>query len=266
MAELTGRERLIVALDVDSVDRAARVVDELTNVGVFKIGWRLLMAGLRTRGLADLWERITGEDRAIFVDLKVPDIGNTVADVVRDLASDPHVRFLTLHENMQLRDIARAREARGPGRTPHLLMVPFVSSLDASDFPRIAPSEAAGGMTLNEWILQRAGAALEHGCDGVIASGDAIALCRTRWPRDAERHVLIVSPGIRPAGARADDHKRLTTPADAIAAGADYLVVGRPILNAPDRRRAAADIIQEMDDALGALGGDGAPAVRNAAR
>ena len=257
---MKGSERLIVALDVDSVERAARVVDELPDVGAFKIGWRLLMAGLRTRGLAELWERITGADRAIFVDLKVPDIGNTVADVVRDLAADPHVRFLTLHENMQLRDIERARDARGPGRTPNLLMVPFVSSLDASDFPRIAPVEAARGMTLDEWILRRAGAALEHGCDGLIASGDAIGLCRARWPKDAERRVLIVSPGIRPAGSGADDHKRLTTPSDAIAAGADYLVVGRPILNAPDRRRAADTIIQEMDDALARAGGGQKPA------
>ena len=250
MAEMTGQDRLIVALDVDSVERGAALVDQLRRVRMFKLGWRLLMAGLRTRGLAELWHSITGTGREIFVDLKVPDIGNTVADVVGDLARDPQVRFLTLHENMQARDIERARAARGESATPRLLMVPVVSSLSEADFPRIASAEAARGMTMDEWILARAGSALDRGCDGIIASGDAIALCRGRWPRGGERDVVIVSPGIRPAGSGADDHKRLTTPTDAIRAGADYLVVGRPILQAPDPAAAADAIIAEVDAAL----------------
>lgn len=250
MAEISGQERLIVALDVESVDRGAALVEQLARVRMFKLGWRLLMAGLRTRGLADLWHSITGTGREIFVDLKVPDIGNTVADVVGDLARDPRVRFLTLHENMQARDIERARAARGDSTTPQLLMVPFVSSLSAEDFPKVAPAAAARGMPMDEWILQRAGSALDRGCDGIIASGDAIGLCRGRWPRGGERNVVIVSPGIRPAGSGADDHRRLTTPTDAIRSGADYLVVGRPILNAPDPAAAADAIIAEVDGAL----------------
>ena len=249
---MTGRERLIVALDVGSVDDGLRIVDELADVRVFKVGWRLLMAGLRSGGLDRLWRQVTSGGRTVFVDLKVPDIGNTVASVVGDLADDPAVRFLTLHESLQGRDIAAAKAARGTRRTPYLLTVPFVSSLDASDFPAIAPAEAARGMTLEEWILGRAEAAIAHGCDGVIASGGAIALCRARWPRDATPRVRIVSPGIRPAGSGTDDHKRSTTPGAAIAAGADYLVVGRPVLNASDRARAADAIVQEIDDALGA--------------
>jgi orotidine-5'-phosphate decarboxylase len=248
---LTGADRLIVALDVPSVETARAIVDELTNVRAYKIGWRLLMAGLRARGLVELWEKIAGEGKRIFVDLKVPDIGNTVASVVGDLADDPAVRFLTLHESLQGRDIAAAKAARGTRRTPYLLTVPFVSSLGAADLAAVAPVEAARGMTLDEWILGRAEAAIAHGCDGVIASGDAIALCRARWPRDAAERVRIVSPGIRPAGSGTDDHKRSTTPGAAIAAGADYLVVGRPVLNAPDRAAAAAAIVREIDDALG---------------
>ncbi|MXZ72226.1 MAG: orotidine-5'-phosphate decarboxylase [Acidobacteria bacterium] len=250
MTQTAGQDRLIVALDVDSIERGAELADQLRRVRMFKLGWRLLMAGLRTRGLAELWQSITATGREIFVDLKVPDIGNTVADVVGDLARDPQVRFLTLHENMQARDIERARAARGESATPQLLMVPFVSSLSAEDFPKVAPAAVAQGMTMNEWILERAGSALDRGCDGIIASGDAIALCRNRWPRDGAREVVIVSPGIRPAGSGADDHKRLTTPTDAIRAGADYLVVGRPILHAPDPAAAADAIISEVDAVL----------------
>lgn len=245
---MTAGDRLIVALDVPNVETAHDVVDELSNdVHTFKIGWRLLMAGLRARGLVELWERIAGADKRIFVDLKVPDIGNTVADVVRDLREDPSIRFLTLHQNMQLRDIAMARDAKAGGG-PALLAVPYVSSLDAGDFSRIAPAEAARGVTLSEWIISRSREAVKHGCDGVIASGEAIRLCRKEWPR--ETGVVIVSPGIRPSGASRDDHKRSTTPGQAIRWGADYLVVGRPILKAADRAKAARAIIDEIEEAF----------------
>ena len=206
------------------------------------------MAGLRARGLVELWEKIAGDGKRIFVDLKVPDIGNTVADVVRDLREDPSILFLTLHENMQLRDIAMARDAKAGSRWPALLAVPFVSSLDAGDFSRIAPAAAARGDTLNDWIVARTRDALDHGCDGVIASGEAIRLCRAAWP--SETGVLIVSPGIRPAGATEDDHKRSTTPTEAVRWGSDYLVVGRPILRAADRAKAAQAIIDEIDSAV----------------
>ena len=245
---MTGGDRLIVALDVPSVETAHAIVDELSNVRAYKIGWRLLMAGLRARGLAALWEKIAGDGKRIFLDLKVPDIGNTVADVVRDLREDPSIRFLTLHQNMQLRDIAMARDAKAGSRWPALLVVPYVSSLAGEDFSRIAPADAARGVTLNEWIVSRTRDALDHGCDGVIASGEAIRLCRDAWPRDTG--VTIVCPGIRPAGATRDDHKRSTTPAQAIRWGADYLVVGRPILRAADRPGAAQAVIDEIDAAL----------------
>ena len=226
------------------------LVDELANVRIFKIGWRLLMAGLRGRSLADLWEGLARNNKQIFVDLKLPDIGNTVASVVHDFRDTPNVCFLTLHENMRWHDITLARNARGKSPTPKLLTVPFVSSLDAEDFPRIAPKTAARGVSLDEWILARADAALDHGCDGIIASGDAIQLCRQKWPREQHPDVLIVSPGIRPRGVATDDHKRFTTPAQAIRNGADYLVVGRPILNAKSRLVAAQNIIDEVDRAL----------------
>lgn len=247
MQDLRGKDRLIVALDVDSVKLASDLVDELTNVHFFKIGWRLLMAGLRAKTLGDFWDSLARNHKELFIDLKLPDIGNTVADVVKDLREDEHVHFLTLHENMALSDIALARKARGESKTPKLLTVPFVSSMDESDYQQVAAAAAASGVTLNQWILTKARLALDAGCDGIIASGDAIRLCRAEWAKSTG--VLIVSPGIRPAGAATNDHKRFTTPSEAIRLGADYLVVGRPILGAPNRIKAAQEIIDEIEDA-----------------
>jgi orotidine-5'-phosphate decarboxylase len=126
--------------------------------------------------------------------------------------------------------------------------VPFLSSLDAHDLGETP--DAAGD--LETYILERAKRAIDAGCDGVIASGAAIKWCRAAFPHPT----FIVSPGIRPAGATTDDHKRHTTPADAIRFGADYLVVGRPILRAPDPRAAADGVIREIDTALRALVGE----------
>jgi orotidine-5'-phosphate decarboxylase len=156
------------------------------------------------------------------------------------------VKFLTLSESMPLPAIRSARDARNARQSedPKLLIVPFLSSLDATDLPDIA----AGENDLETFILKRAHAAIGAGCDGMIASGEAIQVCRRAFPS-----TIIVSPGIRPAGASTDDHKRHTTPAEAIRLGADYLVVGRPILKAPDPRGAAARVIDEIDGALAEL-------------
>ena len=132
---------------------------------------------MQARGFASLWERIAGDGKRIFMDLKVPEIGSIVADVVRDLSRKPGVEFLTLHQSVQPRDVAMACAARGGGGRPVLLTVPFVSSLDASDFARLTRGEVdrlTRGGSLDTWILARTRDALDHGCDGVIASGEAI--------------------------------------------------------------------------------------------
>jgi len=237
---LRGKDRLIVALDVSSVDEALRAVERLSNVNFFKIGLQLFMTG----GLPTLLEAL--REKQVFVDLKLPgDISNTIAAVV-DLCVAQHVAFLTLSGSMPpaaIRAAKGARDARRSG-SPKLLTVPFVSSLDAGDL-----AEMAGGRSdLETYVLNLGRLALDAGCDGIVASGDAIRWCRTAFPGST----IIVSPGIRPAGAGADDHKRSTTPADAIRLGADYLVVGRPILKSPDLREAAERIIREIDAALDA--------------
>lgn len=251
MEQLTGKDRLIVALDVPTVDDALRVVEELDNVSFFKIGLQLFMTG----GLLTLLQRLSRDTKRVFVDLKLPgDIANTVTAVI-DMCVENNVTFLTLSESMPLPAIATAKAARNARHSdaPKLLTVPFLSSLDASDLPGIS----GGEQDLETYILKRAHAAIEAGCDGVIASGQAIQVCRRAFAKPT----LIVSPGIRPAGASTDDHKRHTTPADAIRLGADYLVVGRPILKDPNPREAARRIIAEIDGAL--AGGGSARGARS---
>jgi orotidine-5'-phosphate decarboxylase len=236
VADLRGKDRIIVALDVPTVDEALASVERLDNISFFKVGLQLFMTG----GLPDLLHAL--RTRRVFVDLKLPgDISNTIAAVI-DACVNMNVELLTLSESMPLPAIRAARAARAARNSPHpkFLTVPVLSSLDASDLPE----GAGGGNGVEAVIVKRAQAALDAGCDGIIASGDAIQVCRRAFPS-----TLIVSPGIRPAGASTDDHKRHTTPAEAIRLGADYLVIGRPILKAPDPRAAAQRIIEEIDRA-----------------
>jgi orotidine-5'-phosphate decarboxylase len=243
LKQLRGAERLIVALDVPTVDEALRAVKELDNVSCFKVGLQLFMTG----GLETLLQSLA--DKRVFVDLKLPgDISNTIRAVI-DTCVDRGVAFLTLSESMPLaaiRSAAAARNARGASE-PKLLTVPFLSSLDAEDL-----AETASTDDLETYVLKRAKRAIDAGCDGVIASGAAIQWCRMAFPHPT----LVVSPGIRPDGATTDDHKRHTTPTDAIRFGADYLVVGRPILRAPDPRAAAGRVIGEIDAALRSFVGE----------
>lgn len=239
MEQLTGKDRLIVALDVPTVDEALQIVERLDNVSFFKIGLQLFITG----GLPTLLQSLRQKKR-VFVDLKIPgDIANTIAAVI-DMCVANNVAFLTLSESMPLPAIAAAKAARAArdSDAPKLLTVPFLSSLDASDLPTLS----GGERDLDTYILSRAHAAIEAGCDGVVASGRAIQVCRQTLPPPT----IIVSPGIRPAGASTDDHKRHTTPTDAIRFGADHIVVGRPILNDPNPREAAQRIIAEIDQAL----------------
>lgn len=236
--KIPGADRLIVALDLPTVDAALRVVEKLDNVSFFKVGLQLFLTG----GLPTLLQSLRA--KRVFVDLKVPgDISNTIGAVI-DLCIEHGVTFLTLSESMPpaaIRAAAAARNAHDRAELK-LLTVPFLSSLDADD---LAETIGAGD-DLETYVLRRAKSAINAGCDGVIASGPAIQWCRTAFPLPT----LIVSPGIRPGGATTDDHKRHTTPAEAIRFGADYLVVGRPILRSADPRDAAERVIREIDAAL----------------
>jgi orotidine-5'-phosphate decarboxylase len=241
--QLRAQDRLIVALDVPTHGRALELVDLLDNVGFFKVGLELLLAGDLLRLLQRLQEQ-RQQNAAVFVDLKLGgDIGNTIASLVRQLQA-LNVRFLTLVESVPLaitlNSVKAAREARGLASDPQLLIVPCLSTMDEEDL-----RESGINTDLDSYIVQRARVMINGGCDGLIVSGQAIKLCRNAFPT-----AVIVSPGIRPAWASPNDHKRLTTPREAIGLGADYLVVGRPITRAPDPRAAAQLIIDEIDAAL----------------
>lgn len=243
MNDLRGKDRLIVALDVPTHAQALALVDNLDNVAFFKVGLELLLAGDLLGFLQRLQERRKG-DGGVFLDLKLGgDIGNTIASLIRQL-QPLNVKFLTLVESVPLAitltSVKAARAARGSLPDPRLLMVPCLSSLDEEDL-----RESGVNTDLDSYIVQRARIMIDAGCDGLIVSGQAIGRCRTAFPS-----TVIVSPGIRPAWASPDDHKRLTTPREAIALGADYLVVGRPITRAASPGEAAQRIIDEIDRAL----------------
>jgi orotidine-5'-phosphate decarboxylase len=244
LADLRGKDRLIVALDVPTHARAFELVDQLDNVSFFKVGLGLFLQGDVLGFIKKLQERRAGEG-GVFVDLKLSgDIGNTITNFVEGCAA-LNVRFITLVESNPLAitvsTLRAARQARGSAQYPHFLMVPFFSSLDTDDLRQVGIQKSA-----TEYIVERGLDMLSYGCDGLIVSGDAIKACRDAFGPSID----IVSPGIRPTWATADDQKRITTPTQAIKFGSDYLVVGRPITNNDNPRRAAQMVIDEIDAAL----------------
>jgi len=222
------RERLIVALDLSSVEAAEALVARLGDaVSFYKIGYQLAYAG----GLAYA-QRLAGAGKQVFLDLKLHDIGNTVAQGVKSVAR-LGATFLTVHAYPQT--MQAAVEAREGGL--RILAVTVLTSYDDSDL------KAAGYATsVKALVARRAEQAGALGVDGLVCAPEEAANVRAI----AGSGMTLVTPGIRPAGAEAGDQKRIMTPAAAIAAGADYLVVGRPIVAASDPRAAAETIIAEI--------------------
>jgi orotidine-5'-phosphate decarboxylase len=229
-----ARERLIVALDLPSVDAAEAMTARLgDSVGFYKIGYQLGFAG----GLT-LAQKLIERGKQIFIDFKLHDIGNTVAKGVESIAR-LGASFLTVHAYPQT--MHAAVDARA-GTNLRILAVTVLTSYDDADL-------AASGydFTVSELVVERAAQARDIGIDGLICSAVEVPQLRSV----VGSRMLLVTPGIRPAGANPDDQKRIMTPTAAIAAGADYLVIGRPILEAPDPRRAADAIVAEIARAAG---------------
>jgi orotidine-5'-phosphate decarboxylase len=224
--------RLIVALDVANIvqglDLAGRIGDA---VSFYKIGLGMLTGG----GLALANELKAEHGKRIFLDMKLFDIGATVEAAVRGL-SQYELDFLTVHGDPQ---VVRAACEGKRGSAMKILAVTVLTSLDRADLDAnlIKPGDIA------EITLERAARAFEAGADGVIASPQEAAMIRA-LPQAAGR--LIVTPGVRPAGASSGDQKRIASPAQAIADGADHIVVGRPIWQAADPRAAALAILREL--------------------
>ena len=231
---LEARDRLIVALDVPSVAAAKAMVDRLSDtVAFYKIGYQLAFAG----GLP-FAETLIRSGKSVFLDLKLHDIGNSVAKGVESIAR-LGATFLTVHAYPQT--MRAAVEGRGDSGL-RILAVTVLTSYDDSDL-----AAAGYDFTVAELVPERAAQARDIGVDGLVCSAEEAAKLRSV----VRPGMVLVTPGIRPVGADADDQKRVLTPTRAIAAGADYLVVGRPILEAPDPKAAAAAIVAEIAAAMG---------------
>jgi orotidine-5'-phosphate decarboxylase len=229
-----ARSRLIVALDVPSVDEARSLIETLQDsVGVYKIGLELLYAG----GMA-LASELSSRGRSVFIDAKLLDIETTVERATAAIAGIG-AEFLTVHA-ADRKTLDAAVRGRGDSSLK-LLGVTVLTNLGPADLIQQGVDHPPAQL-----VLHRAMLAKEAGFDGVVASGlEAAAIRET-----SGTGFLIVTPGIRPSGGATQDQTRVVTPAMAIEAGADYLVVGRPITAAQDPRKAAEAIAKEIDSAL----------------
>ena len=232
-ANIAPRDRLMVALDLSNVAAAEAMVTRLGDSATFyKIGYQLAYAG----GLP-LVRQLANAGKKVFVDLKLHDIGNTVARGVESVAA-LGATFLTVHAYPQT--MKAAVEARA-GSDLKILAVTVLTSYDDDDL------YAAGfRIGVSELVEARAGQALALDVDGLVCSPEEAAALR----RIVGDRMKLVTPGIRPAGSAAGDQKRIMTPGRAIAAGADYLVIGRPVMEAADPKAAADAIVAEIVQAL----------------
>lgn len=225
-------DRLIVALDGPNIVEGMKLTAQLGDaVSFYKIGLGMLTGG----GLALANELKQEHGKRIFLDMKFFDIGATVEAAVRGIAQYD-LDFLTVHGDPQ---VVRAAKEGAAGTGLKILGVTVLTSLDRADLDAnlIIPGD------IHQITLERAARALEAGADGVIASPQEAAAIRA-LPQAAGR--LIVTPGVRPAGAELGDQKRVATPGQAIADGADHIVVGRPVWQAEDPRAAARMILAQL--------------------
>ena len=225
-------DRLIVALDVPNALEGLQMAQAIGDAcNFYKIGLGMLTGG----GLALARELIDEMDKRVFLDMKLFDIGNTIEAAVRGLAHYG-LDFLTVHGDPHV--VRAAAEGRG-GSDLKILAVTILTSLDRADLDAalIQPGD------VRDLVVERARRALAAGADGVIASPQEAGLIRALPEANGK---LIVTPGVRPAGAALGDQKRVATPGDAIRAGADHIVVGRPISRADDPRAAAAAVVAEL--------------------
>ena len=238
-AELNVRERVVLALDVDSDAEALELVGELKDlVGVFKVGHQLF-----TAYGPDIVRRITGMGGRVFLDLKYHDIPNTVAKASAE-AVKLGVTIFNVHAlgglDMMKAAALSAKETAAKLNTPCpiVLAVTILTSMDERSLQR----ELKITRSLQREVGHLARLAQRAGMHGVVASPQEIKMLR----KGIRGEFMILTPGVRPTWAAKDDQKRIMTPAEAVHAGADFIVVGRPVLKAADRREAVRKILDEM--------------------
>lgn len=230
-------KKIIVALDVGTEEEALRLTRQLPESEIFKIGLELFTA----KG-PSLFEKLQSQNKKVFLDLKLHDIPNTVAGAVR-VGTRHGVHMMTLHtsggkEMMERAADAAAEEATKLGtERPLLVGVTVLTSLKTEHLQTIGIES-----NTEEQVLRLAGLAQKAGLDGVVCSPQEIDLVKGEYGRE----FLVVAPGIRPAWAAAQDQKRILTPAQAVRKGADYIVIGRPIIKDPNPKNAFQKILEEL--------------------
>jgi orotidine-5'-phosphate decarboxylase len=226
---------LIVALDVPSPEAVQPVIDALgDSVDFYKIGLELYCAGG-----PDIVRAVAVQGKRIFLDLKLHDIPRTVERAVT-AGARLGVELMTLHASggrAMITAAAQAARACPVGHRPKILAVTVLTSLEQTDLAELGVPRA-----LSDQVAALATLALEAGADGIVCSPQEVGRLRALLPA----HALLVTPGVRPAGTAVGDQKRVATPAAAVRSGATHLVVGRPILEAPDPAAAARAILLEM--------------------
>jgi orotidine-5'-phosphate decarboxylase len=233
----TNADRIIIALDVQTKEEGIALVSRLKDARTFKVGLELFTA----EGPA-LFRKLKALRKDVFLDLKLHDIPNTVAGAVRS-AFKHGVQMMTMHTTGGREMMAKAAEAARQtaaetGRPkPVLLGVTVLTSLKGADL-----EEVGMGADVAAQVVRLAGLAKAAGLDGVVCSPQEIEVLR----REFGRELTIVTPGIRPVWAAAQDQKRIMTPAEAVAKGADYLVIGRPITGAPSPNEAFLRVVEEL--------------------
>lgn len=237
-----AQDRLVVALDVPTTDEAWKIVEQLDGtISIFKIGPWLQFAV----GYENLIDNLISSEKQVFLDTKGCDIPETMRGCISG-AAKRKISFLTVHGNGEVNDEAMIAAVNGRiNSSPKIFMVTLLTSLDRSDL-----LETGYTASVEDIVLYRTERAVRCGCNGVIASG--LEARKIREVVDSQ-DFLIVSPGIRTKGADVNDHKRAVTPTEAISAGADYLVVGRPIIKAQNRKNAADSILDEMQRAFDSI-------------
>lgn len=240
---MKAKEKLIVALDVDSPARALELFEQLRDsAGMFKIGMQLF-----TAAGPDMVRQIVSRGGRVFLDLKYHDIPNTVAMAAIE-ATRLGVSLFNIHASggremlMRTADAVAEVAAREDLLRPKVLGVTVLTSIDQATLNQIGIADQPSSV-----VARLAKLAHESGLDGVVASAQEIGIIRQSI---SQSNFLIVTPGIRSATGAAYDQRRIMTASEAIIAGADYVVVGRPILEPDDRVRAAQDIVNEIAEAL----------------
>ncbi|PYV70146.1 MAG: orotidine-5'-phosphate decarboxylase [Acidobacteria bacterium] len=238
---ISPRERLIVALDVSSSAEAQEIVSSLgDSVRTYKVGMQLYTA----EG-PQIVRELVASGKKIFLDLKYHDIPNTVAAAVRE-AAQLGVSMLTVHASGGTKMLQVATDAaRGSRYAPQVLAVTVLTSMNAEDLKQTGVPGS-----LADLVLHLASLALAAGCDGVVSSAHEVRNLRAKLGNA----FLAVTPGVRPAGAAHGDQARVVTPAEAIAAGATHIVVGRPITGAPNPAAAVESALRDMEKAELAVG------------